>query len=88
MQQLMRGRTTFIIAHRLSTVRMADLIVVLDEGAIVECGRPEQLLAIDSAYRRLLQNQWGSGVLPDLEMDERDDPAARLGEDERNLSRV
>ncbi len=52
-----RGRTTFIIAHRLSTVRGADRIVVLDRGTVVEDGRHEELLARDGTYARLLRLQ-------------------------------
>lgn len=51
------GRTTFIIAHRLSTVRRADRIVVLDQGTIVEEGRHDTLLARDGTYARLLRPQ-------------------------------
>lgn len=53
-----RGRTTFIIAHRLSTVRNADRIVVLDGGAVVETGRHDELAAGGGTYARLLRMQW------------------------------
>ena len=53
MDTLMQGRTTFIIAHRLSTVRNADQIIVLDAGRIIEQGSHEQLLALKGRYYQL-----------------------------------
>ncbi|HKO56302.1 MAG TPA: ABC transporter ATP-binding protein [Thermoanaerobaculia bacterium] len=55
---LMKGRTTLVIAHRLSTVRGADKIVVLDRGAIAEVGRHEELLARRGIYRKLYDLQF------------------------------
>jgi hypothetical protein len=53
MRRLLEGRTTFIVAHRLSTVRDADLIVVLELGRIAEMGTHEQLLEHGGLYRYL-----------------------------------
>lgn len=55
---LMKGRTTFVIAHRLSTVRNADVILVIEGGRIVETGRHEELLSRDSRYRTFYMKQF------------------------------
>jgi len=59
LRELMCGRTTFIIAHRLSTVRHAHVIVVLDQGRIVERGAHEELLREDTIYAQMYRAQWG-----------------------------
>jgi ATP-binding cassette subfamily B protein len=57
LNDLMQGRTTFVIAHRLSTVRRADLILVLDGGRIVERGTHAELIAQDGLYREIYDLQ-------------------------------
>ena len=58
LERLMRGRTVFVIAHRLSTVRNAAKIVVLDRGRIAECGTHEVLMNKGGLYKRLYQLQF------------------------------
>lgn len=60
LEHLMEGRTTFVIAHRLSTVRRADTILVLDDGRIVEQGPFAELVARGGAFAELYQTQFGS----------------------------
>ena len=54
---LMKGRTTFVVAHRLSTIRQADRIIVLNQGKIVETGGHEALLRQDGVYTQLYRMQ-------------------------------
>ena len=63
-ERLMKGRTSIVIAHRLSTVRAMDRILVFDQGRIVEQGTHEALLARPAGqYRRLFERQAGEAVL-------------------------
>jgi ABC-type multidrug transport system fused ATPase/permease subunit len=55
----MAGRTTFVIAHRLSTVRRADVVLVLDDGRIVEQGGFAELVARGGHFARLHRTQFG-----------------------------
>src|SRR5262249_48659955 len=57
LDRLLAGRTTFVIAHRLTTVRRADLILVMDDGAIVEHGSHEELMCRRDAYYGMVTRQ-------------------------------
>lgn len=59
LRELMKGRTTFVIAHRLSTVRQADLVVVLENGHIIEQGSHDQLMSRGSVYAGMYRSQHG-----------------------------
>ncbi|MCI0469979.1 MAG: ATP-binding cassette domain-containing protein, partial [Nitrospirae bacterium] len=58
LDNLMQGRTTLVIAHRLSTIRNADRIIVIKDGAIVEEGKHDELLALGGEYRKLHDMQF------------------------------
>ena len=56
--EMMKGRTSFIVAHRLSTVKEADLILVMKDGQIIETGNHTELLAKNGFYRKLYDSQF------------------------------
>jgi ATP-binding cassette subfamily B protein len=83
MGRLIVGRTAIVIAHRLSTVRMLDRILVFEAGEIVEEGKHEELVRIPGGiYRRLFERQAlglladGDAAFGDAELDELDDEVA------------
>jgi ATP-binding cassette subfamily B protein len=55
---VLKGRTSFIVAHRLSTIMDADLILVLKDGQVIESGKHAELMALHGTYRRLFTNQF------------------------------
>jgi subfamily B ATP-binding cassette protein MsbA len=74
LERLMANRTTLVVAHRLSTVRRADRIVVLVRGEIVESGTHEELLAREAEYRKLYELQFRDVEVPEATAPE--DPGA------------
>jgi subfamily B ATP-binding cassette protein MsbA len=67
LERLMKGRTTFVVAHRLSTIRHADQILVLDKGKIVEHGTHDSLIQASGLYARLAATQFNAPVLAEAE---------------------
>jgi subfamily B ATP-binding cassette protein MsbA len=63
---LVRNRTTIVIAHRLSTVRRADVIVVMEGGRIIEMGTHSELLANNGQYRKLYELQFADEEEPQI----------------------
>jgi ATP-binding cassette subfamily B protein len=75
LQEAMAGRTTFIIAHRLSTVALADEIVVLDGGRIVDRGSHEELLEGCGFYREIAEHGLADSVFIQRDLEEREEMA-------------
>jgi len=72
-ERLISGRTTIMIAHRLSTLSKANKIVVVDNGSIIECGTPEELMALKGKYYKLVQIQSMSDQIKKNKEEERFD---------------
>ena len=62
MATLLAGRTTFVIAHRLSTVRRADLILLMEDGRIIERGTHEELMRSGGVYHEMVRRQMESAA--------------------------
>ena len=72
-ERLIHGRTTLMIAHRLSTLRKANKIIVVDKGEIIEMGTPEELMALKGKYYKLIQIQTMSDQIRKTKEEERFD---------------
>src|SRR5215213_7469853 len=75
LQEAMEGRTTFVIAHRLSTVSLADEVIVMDGGRIVDRGTHEELLASCGFYREIAEHGLADSVFLQRDLEEREEMA-------------
>ncbi|MDQ3728385.1 MAG: ABC transporter ATP-binding protein/permease [Actinomycetota bacterium] len=73
--EVMRGRTTFVVAHRLSTISLADEIVVMDEGRFVDRGTHEELLERCELYREIAEHGCEDSVFLQRDLEEREEVA-------------
>jgi subfamily B ATP-binding cassette protein MsbA len=80
LDRLMQGRTTLIVAHRLSTIKIAHRIIVLENGKIVEMGTHDQLMALDGLYARLYNMQFRLPEQTAALLSERREDGALAGE--------
>jgi ATP-binding cassette subfamily B protein len=81
--EVMTGRTTFIIAHRISSLRHADEIIVLDKGTIVQRGKHEQLIAVPGPYLETYNIQYADRPAGEISLKQREDAAAAADEERR-----